>query len=517
MFKFFSGSKQKKQQEKFDDINKVLDDLVVSSSLESNISALKKLFDNNDTFIIRKIKCSAADDLEYFIAYNDGLVDSSIINENIVKPLMLYEPDRSSGSLITPLIESIIQINEVKTASDMNTLIRDVTYGDTLLFVDGEREAAILNTKSFIVRSPDEPEGEKILSGPRDGFTEGLMSNLSLVRRRIRTNDLKMKFHTMGRRTSTTVCVSYIDSLVNKDVLSEIYKRLSKIDIDGILDSNYIVELIKDKPYSLFKSMGFTERPDVIVAKLLEGRVAIFVDGSPIVITAPYLFIENFQSNEDYYLNYAYASFSRLLRIMGFSLSIFTPGIYVAMVAYHHEMIPTQLMISIAMERSSVPFPAALEAFLMLLVFDILRETGIRMPANIGHALSIVGALVIGQAAVDAKFVAAPMIIVVGFTGITGLLVPKMNGPVVYLRYILLTSAALLGFFGLLFTGVIILVYVLNLSSFGVSQYSISVGLNPQDMKDKAIRVPWHLMFKRPSSLTDNKVRMREKKDDDNA
>ncbi|HML49589.1 MAG TPA: spore germination protein, partial [Clostridia bacterium] len=320
------------------------------------------------------------------------------------------------------------------------------------------------NTKAFPTRAITEPDSEKNLSGPREGFTETMMQNLSMLRRRARTNDFKIRHMTFGRRTQTCASICYFDGVVNRRALEALLQRLEKIDIDGVLDSNYLTEIIRDHRFSLFRTIGYTERPDVVIGKLLEGRIAILLDGTPDVLTLPYLFVENFQSSEDYYLSFYYTSFSRMLRMLGFILTVMVPGLYIAVVAFHHEMLPSPLLINITAERQSVPLPAAVEAFVMLIVFDILRETGIRMPTNIGQALSIVGALVIGQAAVEAKLVAAPMIIVVAMTGITNLLVPKLNAPIIYLRLFVLLMSSMFGFFGLTISMSVILMHLLTLN-----------------------------------------------------
>ena len=246
-----------------------------------------------------------------------------------------------------------------------------------------------------------------------------------------------------------------------------------------------------------------------MAAKLLEGRIAIFLDGTPVVLTVPYLFIENFQNSEDYYLNFFYTSFSRVLRILGFFLTVTVPGFYIAIVAFHHEMLPTPLLINIASERTGVPLPASAEAFIMLIVFDILRETGVRMPSNIGQALSIVGALVIGQAAVEARLVAAPMIIIVGITGITGLLVPRMNAPIIFVRIFILIGASVFGLFGMMLTLCTLFIHMLNLDSFGVSQLTPSGKLQFQQIKDMAIRAPWWKMIQLPKRTAWSTIRQK--------
>ncbi|MBP2631791.1 MAG: spore germination protein [Firmicutes bacterium] len=481
---------------------------VLSSSLEENIDEVKNIFVDDATIGMRWITNCHNTTLKYCIVQNDGLVSAAIINENIIKPLMLSKVSLNKGQQIDILIHQVISTNQIKKTNQWQEIIEAVTYGDTILFVDGEAEALLLNSKGFNTRAIAEPSGERILSGPREGFCEALMINLSMVKRRIRNNELKIKFQSFGVRTHTQICICYIDSVVNKKVLAELYRRLETIDIDGVLDSNYITEFIRDSKLSPFPTTGYTERPDVVVGKLLEGRIALFVDGSPVVLTLPYLFIENFQSNEDYYLSYYYTSFERFLRFWGFILSITVPAFYIVIVAFNQEVLPTTLLTNIVRERTGVPLPAVIEAIVMLILFDILKETGIRLPTGIGQALSIVGALVVGQSAVSAKLVAAPMLIVVAITAITGLLVPKLNAPVIYIRMMLIAMSATLGLLGFIAGISIIMTHILNLHSFGIPQMVSLDNLKYQEVKDTFVRGPWWKMIDRPSALTKNKTRL---------
>lgn len=503
---FFSRHKKEIVAKEVASLNRGLEEQKFTGSLQKNVALLREVFRDVDLLVVRHF--TSGDGVKFCIAFCEGVVNAKIINENVVKPVMLSQDLNTGKKLEQTLLEKVIQINEIRTTDQMREIVENITYGDTVLFADGMDGAVILNTKGFSTRSVAEPENEKVLSGPREGFTESLVQNLSLLRRKVRTNELKMKYLTFGKVTRTKACICYIDRLINKDILKELYRRLDTIDIDAVLDTNYLTELIKDNKYSPFRTTGYTERPDVVVGKILEGRIAIFLDGTPVVLTVPYLFIENFQNSEDYYMNFYYTSFSRVLRIIGFLLTIGVPGFYIAIVGYHHEMLPTPLLISIATERKGVPLPAALEAYIMLAMFDLLRETGIRMPVNIGQALSIVGALVIGQAAVDAKLVAAPMIIVVGVTGITSLLVPKMNAPIIYTRVFLLSAATAFGLFGFFLASSATMVHVLSLYSFGIPQISFNGDPQFQQVKDTFIRAPWETMITRRKSLTRDRVRM---------
>jgi spore germination protein KA len=503
MIRFFTKNKNKRVNDKIDNINKALGNSGLDSSLEKNTEIISRLFEDVDIFRLKYIDNNNNKNLKYCIAYCEGLVNKSIINDNIIRPLMLSSVLPAGNDLIDTLISQVIHINETVKTDKLKDIVQAISYGDTVLLINGEAQAVILNTIDFQTRTITEPDNEKNLSGPREGFTESLILNLSMIRRKVLTSELKMKFYSIGRRTNIKACICYMNSIVNKEILAELYRRLDKIDIDAVLDTNYITEFIKDASFSPFRTVGYTERPDVVIGKLMEGRIAIFLDGTPVVLTVPYLFIENFQSSEDYYLSFFYSSFSRTLRLLGYFLTITVPGLYVAIVAFHHEMIPLQLFINLSAERQSVPLPASLEAFIMLIVFDILRETGVRMPSNIGQALSIVGALVIGQAAVEAKLVAAPMIIVIALTGITNLLVPKLNAPVIYIRFFLLLLSSCFGLFGFVLGLSCVIIHVFNLRSLGIPQVTFNEKLEYQDIKDTFIRAPWWQMILRPRFAQD--------------
>ena len=498
LFKKIDEKKENKEKK-----TEIPDDATLTSSLKKNISMLKSVFSDVDTVQYREIEGGEGNH-KFCVVFNDGVVDAQIMDEYILKPIMQYTGEVT----VDNIINRVVQINSVKKISDFKTIIESVSYGDCILLLEGAKAAILMDTKGFFVRSIEEPDGEKVLSGPREGFCEALLINLSLLRRKIRSNQLKFKYLSIGKQTSTQLCIAYMDNIVDKELLEKLEERLKSINIDSILDANYIEELITDKPFSMFRSIGSTERPDIIAAKLLEGRLAVFIDGTPVVLTLPYLFIENFQSNEDYYMNFYYSSFSRLLRIMGFFLTLTVPALYISIVAYHQEMLPTNLMINIATDSHNVPLPAALESLILLMMFDILRETGVRMSSRVGQALSIVGALVVGQAAVEAKLVAAPMLIIVALTGITSLLIPKMNTSVIFIRIMILLLTSCLGLLGFVMGASITLIDILALRSLGISQMTRDDRYSNQSNKDSLLRMPWQTMKSRPNFLTGNKNRM---------
>ena len=483
--------------------------MALSHDLDENTTLFKAIFEDVDLMQYRPLDGCG----RFCLIWSAGVVNSAVLEEHIIRSVLKNPIPPITERPLDHLSKHVLEISSMKLESNLPELVSALCYGDCLLLAEGDNRGLLMETKSFTSRSVTEPEGEKILSGPREGFSEVLMENLSMLRRKLRTGDLKLKYHHVGRRSNTQICIAYLGSLVKPTVLAELHRRLAAIDMDAVLDSHYLTELIRDQPMSLFRSTGYTERPDVVAAKLLEGRVAVFVDGTPVVLTVPYLFIENFQSSEDYYVNFYAATIARLLRIFGFLLAIVIPGLYVAILCYHQEMLPSTLLIRIAVDSRNVPFPTPLEVFSLLVMFDILRETGIRMPNGVGQAMSIVGALVVGSAAVEADLVSSNVIIVTAVSGITTLLVPKLSTAVPILRNILVLISAAMGFYGLMLGISFLFIHFLALESFGVSQVDWDSPISYQNSKDTLIRGPLWLMRERPNGLSDNRFRMARKKE----
>ncbi len=472
----------------------------ICKNIDDNISIFKEIFKDDDTIIMRPFR-NKKTGIRFFAISVNGMVQSNEVYQSITAPLITLDFPTECDDLLDVISQEMVSNGDVKTRENISEIVCDVLYGDTTVFVDGCDKALTVETKGFELRSVSEPDSERGLKGSKEGFTESIIVNTSQIRRRILTSDLKFHFFRVGTRTNTLACVAYMDSLVDKRVLTELLRRISHIKTDGILDTNYIIEQIKDKRMSSFKTCGSTEKPDVAVANLLEGRIAIIVDGTPMVLTAPYLFIENFQSPDDYYLNFWYASVGRILRILCFFVSIALPSVYLGLVTYHSEMLPTEFMTTIAESTKDVPFPTFLECVFMLFVFEVLRETGVRMPDQVGQALSIVGGLVVGQAAVDAKIVSAPMVIVVAFTGIASLCVPRLTGAMLLIRLVALVCTALLGFYGLFMFMIGVLVHILGIRSFGYEYVHLSMRF--QSFKDTFIRAPHQKMITRPRFAKD--------------
>lgn len=481
--------------------------------VKSNLIELKKIFGQDETVIFREFNARQNPSTHYCVVFVDHLVNADQIQNQIIAPLMqtqISEP-MEHWRMLDFISKEVITIASLTQESELSKIVELILAGNTALFINDFYNALILSTTQWTDRAVDEPSSEKTLFGPREGFTENIDTNLSLIRRRLRTSNLKLEFMQFGAETKTKICICYIENIVDKKILEELHRRLDKIDLDGVLDVAYLAELITDDITTSFRNLGDTERPDVVAGKLLEGRIAILCDGTPIALTLPFIFLEYFNVNEDYYNNYFLATFNRAIRWLGFFLTSSVPAIYVALVTYHQEMIPTQLLLSISASRQGVPFPTIVEAIAMLIVFEIIRETSVRIPTAVGQTISIVGTLVIGQAAVEAKLVSAPMIIVAAITAITSYIVPKMQIELIITRFIFLFLSAFLGLYGYIFGCIVMFIHLSSLRSFGIPYMLNIASLNKSDIKDTIIRVPWGSMKKRPELIAaKNRVRKGE-------
>lgn len=486
----------------------------ISKSLDDNIKNLKDLFKNDSTINFRLVENQFSNSFLSCIVYVNGLVDNYVMNDNLISPIMTTDFSKLplTANLLDLLQMRIINSGEVKKTNDTNEIITSLLQGSTLLFINNEDQCLIINAVHYDGRDVSKPETERSVRGPNEAFNESIIINISLIRKKLKNPNLKFIFKELGEQSKTKICITYIEGIVDQQILNEVIKRIEEIDIDAVLDSGYIEEFIKDHPLSPFKTVGNTERPDVLSSKLLEGRIGIICDGSPFALTVPYIFVENFQANEDYYNSYIVASINRFMRYIGFFLTTSTPAIFLALTSFHHEMIPTTLLLSITASREGVPFPIIIEALLMLFIFDVLKEAGIRLPNPIGQAVSIVGALVLGQAAISAKIIGAMMVIVVGFTGITSFMVSKMNEEILIPRIIFLILSTFLGLYGYVFGVIGLFTHLVSIKSFGVCYMTDFFSLKGQEVKDTIIRAPWWYMeYRSKKFCKTNPIRLKKK------
>ncbi|WP_246939405.1 spore germination protein [Bacillus pinisoli] len=470
----------------------------VQDKLEKNIEILKQQFDK---CVDVKFRPLMVGNQRAFIIFIDGLIDTVSIELHALHQLL---SEASTEELTVEYLEQhIVSVNQVVESDELESLINHILDGKTVLLVNQLTKALVLDAKGGVRRSVTEPETEATVRGPREGFTENIGINTALIRQKLRSTNLKTISKEIGTETKTTVMILYLENLASPQLVKEVQDRLDRIKIDGVLESGYIEELIEDSPYSFFPQIQNTERPDTVVGNLLEGRVSILVNGTPFALILPANFWQFIQASEDYYQRYHIAIFLRILRVSLLFLALLLPAFYIAVTTYHQEMIPTNLLFSIASSREAIPFPAFVEAMIMESAFEALREAGIRLPKVIGQAVSILGALVIGQAAVEAGIVSAPMVIIVSLTGIASFTIPRFNMAISIrlLRFPMMVLAGLFGLFGIVLGSIILLTHLCSLRSFGVPFFGPLGPLKWSELKDVFVRVPWWEMNNRPEEM----------------
>ncbi len=473
----------------------------LSADMEENVQTFRSLYDKCSDVVFRRFTISGRRNAE--LIYISGLSDDKAIDIHVLKPLMFAADDEWAD--LKTLLETKVTVAHVEENTSVEECINSLCEGDVILFVQQEPSAVSLSLRHTKTRAVEEPTAESVIKGPREGFTESLQVNTSMLRRRLRTPLLKMESLTVGRYTRTQVILACVETLADETLVQEARNRISRIDIDGVLESEYIEELIEDDPYSPFPLILSTERPDTTVAALLEGRVAILTNNTPLVLIAPTTLHSMLQSAEDYYQRFIISTVIRWLRYLLFIISLILPSVYVAVTTFHQEMVPTPLLLSIASAREGIPFPTLVESLMMEVTFEALREAGIRLPKQIGAAVSIVGALVIGQAAVTAGLVSAPMVIVVAFTGISSFAVPHYTVAISMrlLRFPMMLLAGSLGLLGIMFGVIAIIVHLSTLRSFGVPYLTMSLPKKPYTLKDMFMRAPLWTLDKRPHMTGD--------------
>jgi spore germination protein KA len=482
----------------------------IQPNLEENLKQLKQLFGNSSDVIYRSFTLSGKREIQMSIIYIDGLADSKTIQHFILESMAMKCEEKlkqSSRSDEFKIIKDFaITVGEMKTVQSFGEVSLAVLSGDSVVLIDGYTDAIITGTKGWEDRGVTEPTSENIVRGPKDGFSETIRTNTALIRRRIRDVNLRIVPKTVGKVTKTDIAIAYIEGIVDPKVVKEVHSRFDKIDIDAILESGYIEELIQDETYTPFPTIYSTERPDVIVAGIIEGRVGIIVDGTPFVLLVPTIFTQFFQASEDYYQRADFSTLVRILRFASFLLTLLVPSSYIAVTTFHQEMLPTGLLISLAAAREGVPFPAIVEVLIMEITFEILREAGVRLPRAVGSAISIVGALVIGEAAVQAGLVSSAMVIIVSFTAITSFVIPAYNFTMAVrmLRFIFIGLAATFGLYGMILGLIALVLHLCSLRSFGVPYMESFGPFNLSDQKDSLFRFPLKKMLTRPKLIGRN-------------
>ncbi|MGQ7889149.1 spore germination protein [Paenibacillus sp. WC2504] len=470
--------------------------LTLTNNLSENEAALREAFCHCSDIVFRVLAPNEMPRM--LLIYVDGMIDAELVESNVLKPLIYDGLPQGLGT-----IESIAQMYEQQLLSVLqlqrSTIFGEVATrilkGDLAILADGEETAILTSVKQIAARGIEESTSEPALRGPKESFTESLRTNTVLLRAKITTPKLKMESVSVGTLTKTDLVIVYIEGLVDNHLLDEVRTRVNRIDIDGILDSGYIEEAIEDTHFSPFPQIMSSERPDVVASGLLEGRVAIIADGSPFTLIVPMTFWSGLQAPDDYYERFLYIFLNRSVRYFFAAFSVLLPSFYIALTNFHQELMPSKLMITIAALRETAPFPTVIEVLMMEVMFEGLREAGLRLPKPIGPLVSVVGALVIGEAAVSAGIVSSPIVIVVSAAGIASFIIPRYRFgiPLRMLRFPLLIMSGIFGLFGLTAGVIAILIHLIQLRPFGMPYLTPLAPASRQWLKDWLLRAPQRL------------------------
>lgn len=471
----------------------------VSKSVKSNVEYIKSLCTSND-LVVRDVFCGKK---RVTLAFLNEQVNDERLELYIISPLI--------KSKITPknlkdINQKIISICETKEQTDLDEVVIQILKGATAIFFAGEAVSTICMTTKHAQRSVEEPPSSEVVYGPREGFVESIKTNLNLIRKRLPTPKLKFDELEVGRYTKSKVTICYLDDIADKKIVEKIKSRIQTIEIDGILDAHYLTSYLEEKKNSIFKQVGKTEKPDIAVAKILEGRVAILIDASPVVLTLPFVFFEELQNSDDYYQKSFRVSLVRCLRLIGLIFSIMLPGIYLAIQLYHYRIIPIKFLVTIMDSTQGITFSPFMEMLFVLILFDILFEASLRMPKYIGVAVSIVGALVLGDTAVKAGLVSSPAVMIIALTGISFYTVPDQTAQLGVLRLLFTLLGGMIGFVGIVIGSIMIVVYLVDFNAYGAPYLAPYSPYIREDLEDGLFKLETISLKTRPKSIPNKNI-----------
>lgn len=487
---------------------------LISNDLEENKKTMEKIFrvPQNKDAVFRSFSIGTTPPVKAMLVFIDGITDASIQTNAALQPLMLLSRLRpgkdinnrksSQRDLLEQVKETLVPNNQISSIRDYGKIVDFILNGDSALFIDGYREAILLETKGWHFRSIDTPQVEEVIRGPQEAFTEQIKVNTSLVRKIIKRPALVTEFVQVGSGSPLGCAVMYMANLANPDLVQEVKRRLESIRSDFIQESGLTEQMIEDHPFYPAPQVLSTERPDRVAANLLEGKVAILVNGSPFALIVPCNFFSLMQAPEDAYVRWPFGSFARLIRYAGLFIALLLPAHYIAIVAFHQELIPTDLLLAMTGARENVPFPSIVEVLVMEGSFELIREAGVRIPGTVGTTLGIVGALILGQAAVSANIVSPILIIVVAVTALGSFAIPNytFSLSIRILRFAYIILAAVFGLLGILAGFFIHVGMMVNLTSFGVP-FMAPVAPVTSKNPDLFLRGPAWMQESRPDYL----------------
>ena len=459
---------------------------------DSNFTKLQSLYSGQNDFRLREVTCG----IPLKVVCLDSMCDEAKVSNFVLQPLTYVQDAKGLDDVQKRLTVG----SGVRKPPNFFSIIEDFTNGYTLIFDDKDGCLSV-DTRTAIGRSIAEPPTSMVMRGPREGFVEDMKVNLTLLRKRLKTPNLKTVNLTVGKYTNTAVAVCYLEGIAEQSVVDTVVQRLQAVNIDGVLDSSYLARYLDVNKTALFRRVGTTEKPDIVVGKMLEGRLAIVVDGSPMVLTVPYLFVEDMQSPGDYYENSAMTTLSRVLRFISVIASVLLPALYVCLQVYNYQIIPLRFLITILNASEAIPFSPLTEMILVLVIFDILREANLRMPSAVGISLSLVGAIVLGDAAVQAGLLGAPAVMIGALSGIGLYTLPDNTLILSLLRLIVTLLGGWMGLLGVLISTLVLVIYLASLQDYKTPFLAPFAPDIPADRQDAVSQKPVPSMKKRPRSI----------------
>ena len=466
----------------------------LQNDISLNIDTIREKMSASADLLVREITVSG---IKVGLLLCEGMVNIQTMAEILIEPLCALDlEDKTPKSLLDWVENRWALAADQSVVYTFEDVFRFMMSGFVVLIIDKIPTAVCMGMQGFSFRSISEPSTEVNVRGSREGFVEALRINITMIRRRIKSPTLKFELGTVGTKSTTDYCLCYLTDMVSEEILTNLKEKLKSVDLEVILDSTYLVPFLENKPASIFSQIGITERPDVLSGKIAEGRVAILVDSTPFALILPYLFSENFQTLDDYTHRPYYATFIRWLKYLSFFFSILLPGLYVAISKFHPSLFPHALLYNVASSEQNTPFPIFAEALIIFLLYEIMREAGLRLPKAIGHAVSIVGALVIGDAAVTAGIIGSPMVMVVALTAISAFVVPSLYESITILRFAFIFIGGFWGLVGIMLGLSVVGMNLCAQKSFGIPITAPISPFNLRQMRDVLIRASFKLLGK---------------------
>lgn len=463
--------------------------------ISDNKNKLKKDFTDCSDFLLRECIVGGR---KCIVCVLDGMINSLQLSQMIMRPILSYKFDNDAPySVYETIKQRVVSSLEMNEAENFEDAYFFLFSGFAVVFVDGMPKCLVMGIQGFEKRKTGEPTNEPNIKGAKECFTETLNDNKAMLHRRIKSPSLKIKQFKIGNQIKTSVAVCYLESAVDMRLVADVESRILSAPIDEVCDYGEIAAFLDSGIKSYFTAVGNTERPDTLCSKLSEGRVAVLVDGSPYAMYVPYLFTDSFSTVDDYNNRPFYATFNRLLKYFSFVISVILPGFYVAVGTYHQELLPPSLMYTVAAAEASTPFSLMQEAVMVLILYEIMREAGLRLPKAIGHAVSIIGALVIGDAVVNAGLVGTPMLVVVAVTAIASYVIYPLYESISVLRIIFILLGGFTGIYGVMLGVCTLCVNITSLNPYGVPYSSPISPLSKKNAADVFYRADWKKLIKR--------------------